>query len=147
VASDALRFFAPGLPQPGGSKKGFVVNGRAVIVEDCKRSGSWKDRVAHFALRSGKFPAPLQGPLCVTFEFVMPRPKGHMGSGRNAAIVKASAPKYPTGKPDTTKLIRSSEDALKGICWGDDSQIVMQHGSKRYGNRPGVYITVQRMED
>jgi Holliday junction resolvase RusA-like endonuclease len=57
---------------------------------------------------------------------------------------------YPSCYPDGSKLIRSTEDALTGILWGDDGQIV-RHGlvEKRYAgwpgslSRPGAVITVQ----
>jgi Holliday junction resolvase RusA-like endonuclease len=50
--------------------------------------------------------------------------------------------------PDTTKLVRSTEDALKGICWRDDSQVVYQVASKEYAARggiPGADIKIERM--
>lgn len=90
---------------------------------------------------------PLSGPLVVSFEFVIARPRGHYGTGRNSHRVRPSAPAYPAVKPDTTKLIRSTEDALKGICWNDDSQIVRQYASKSYGSSPGVRITVTPLGD
>jgi Holliday junction resolvase RusA-like endonuclease len=142
-----LEFFVPGKAAPGGSKKGFVNprTGRVVIQDDCKRNGSWMDRVAHFASEhyDGE---PLLGPLEVEFHFILDRPKGHYGSGKNLATVKASAPKHPTVKPDTTKLIRAAEDALKGITWKDDAQIVRQTGLKTYGKEPGCRITIWTME-
>jgi len=141
--AEFVRFFVPGIPAPGGSKKGFVVGKRAVIVDDCKRSKPWMQRVASVA--ADHFATPLVGPVEVTFSFVVPRPKGHYGSGRNVNTIKPSAPEYPTTKPDTTKFVRSTEDALKGIAWGDDSQVVSQRAVKRYGLRPGVMIEISSL--
>lgn len=84
----------------------------------------------------------LEGPLRVRFDFVFPRPAGHFGTGKNASVLKPSAPPYPAQRPDTTKLVRSAEDALKGILWRDDSQIVSQFATKRYGPQAGMAITV-----
>jgi Holliday junction resolvase RusA-like endonuclease len=84
----------------------------------------------------------LEGPLRVRFDFVFPRPKGHFGSGKNATVLKRNAPQYPVVKPDATKVIRSTEDALKGILWRDDSQIVTQAATKRYGTQAGCLIRV-----
>jgi Holliday junction resolvase RusA-like endonuclease len=141
-----IRFFVAGVPQPGGSKRlvpaGGKAGGRPLIVEDCRQSGPWRERVA-LAARDAYSGPPLAGPLAVEFAFVVARPKGHHGSGRNAATVRPTAPKYPTGRPDCTKLIRAAEDSLKGICWLDDSQIVRQFGSKDYGDRPGLTITIR----
>ena len=89
-----------------------------------------------------KIKAPITGALRVEFEFVLPRPKGHYGTGKHAGQVKSSAPLYPGVKPDITKLIRSTEDAMKGIAWKDDSQVVTQIGMKRYSESPGALITI-----
>lgn len=144
--SEPISFFVPGVPQPGGSKKGFncARTGRVVVKEDCKKSGPWRDRVALYA-RDHHDGDPLSGPLKVIFAFVVPRPKGHFGSGRNAEKLLPWAPAFPTTRPDTTKLIRASEDALKGVLWGDDSQIVRQFGTKDYGSRPGLWVTVESL--
>jgi Holliday junction resolvase RusA-like endonuclease len=139
-------FFVPGVPQPGGSKKGFAVKTktgkiRAVVVEDAKHNAPWRAKVSLAA--SEHFQEPLSGPLSVSFSFLMPRPKGHYGTGRNAEKLKADAPHGHTIKPDVTKLIRSTEDALKGIAWHDDCQVVSQSAGKFYGHRPGCWIRIQ----
>lgn len=143
---DEINFFIQGIPKPGGSKRGFVHphTKRVIITEDCKKNASWRESCKVFA--SQAFNAdPLTGPLAVEFHFVFPRPKGHYGSGKNANVVKASAPLYPAVKPDTTKLIRSTEDALTGLLWKDDAQIVSQNASKSYGTRPGATLRVRTM--
>ena len=87
----------------------------------------------------------MTGPLSVSFSFAMPRPGSHYGTGRNADKLKPSAPAGHTSKPDITKLIRSTEDALKGIAWVDDTQIVSQSAGKMYTNdrRPGCWIMIR----
>lgn len=133
-----VHFFVPGLPRPGGSKKGFYIPkiNRVVITEDNKRSRDWKATVALVA--SEHFKEPLIGALAVRFDFCLPRPKGHYG----AKGVKPSAPHYPAVKPDATKLVRSTEDSLTGIAWRDDAQIVHQVAIKRYAEPIGAWITV-----
>jgi Holliday junction resolvase RusA-like endonuclease len=134
------RIVVPGIPQPGGSKKGFVVadkytgKARAVVTEDNKKSKPWRNDVQWMA-KLVMLAGPLRGPLAVEFVFILPRPKGHMG----AKGLRPSAPPYPAVKPDTTKLTRSTEDALKGIAWVDDSQIVDQHARKIYA-APGCSL-------
>ena len=72
----------------------------------------------------------------------MPRPKGHYRTGKNALILRKNAPEHPTTKPDATKLLRSTEDALTGILWKDDAQIWCQNVTKTYGECPGAQIQV-----
>jgi Holliday junction resolvase RusA-like endonuclease len=141
-----LSFFIPGLPQPGGSKRAFMKKGMKfpVVVDDNPKAADWKRTVSHFA-HTIRPSVPSSAPLAVDFTFVMPRPASHFGSGRNAGILKASAPAFPTKKPDCTKLIRSTEDALTGIMWVDDAQIVDQHGRKVFGDQIGAHITVKEL--
>ncbi len=140
--------FVPGTPAPGGSKKSFLnpKTGRIVTLDDCKRNGPWRDRVAHFA-RVAYHGNPLSGPLSVRMEFVVLRPKGHYRTGKNAAEVRASAPRWPAVKPDVLKLTRAVEDSLTGIVWRDDALIVREELAKDYGPTPGVRITVRELED
>ena len=80
--------------------------------------------------------------------FVRVRPKGHYGTGRNACVLKGWASrKMPTGKPDVLKLGRAVEDAMNGVIYLDDSQIVEEHLSKVYGDTPGVDITITEIDD
>lgn len=140
-------FFVPGIPQPGGSKKGFVhpSTGRVVIVDDAKHGGEWRSVVA-LSGRTAYRSEPVTYPISLAVTFVVPRPNGHFGTGRNAGRVKGSAPAYPAKKPDLTKLLRSTEDALTGIIWADDALIVHQDIRKTYGTKPGAHILVRTME-
>lgn len=134
----------PGIPQPGGSKRAFrnPHTGGIVVLDDNRKAAGWKERVA-LAARQAYAGEPLTCPLRVDVTFWAMRPRGHYGSGRNAERVKPSAPLMPATKPDATKLWRSTEDALTGIVWRDDAQIVTQVVRKRYGVGPGVEIQVR----
>lgn len=146
VSPAEVTFWVPGLPRPGGSKRAFLnlKTGRPIITEDCKGSKDWRTAVRFAAAEV--FGEPLFGPLMVEFLFWLPRPRGHYGSGKNADVVRESAPRYPAFRPDVTKLVRSTEDALKAVAWMDDSQVVIQRASKEYGKKPGALITVTRLQ-
>jgi Holliday junction resolvase RusA-like endonuclease len=137
-----ISFWVPGIPQPGGSKRAFVnrKTGRVIVTEDAKHNKTWRASVAQAA--RDETTAVLQGPLSVRFEFVFVRPAAHYGKRRGVEYLKPSAPPYPAKRPDASKLTRSTEDALTGILWRDDSQIVTQFATKRYGPQAGALITV-----
>jgi Holliday junction resolvase RusA-like endonuclease len=152
VAGDArplvLELQVLGRPQPAGSKKGFYNRhtGRVIITDDAKKSKPWKQEVAGAALAQlGDAHELSRGPLALELIFYLARPKGHYGTGRNAGKVKASAPLFPAVKPDTTKLVRAVEDALTGIAWKDDAQVVDQAAKKRYGVPERVEILVYEL--
>lgn len=139
-----IAFTVYGIAQPAGSKRAFAhkSTGRIVVVDDAKGSRAWKTDVAK-AARAHAPAALLETPLKLEVLFVMPRPKSHHGTGRNAGVVKASAPQWPTVKPDATKLLRAVEDALTGIVWRDDAQVVVQTACKVYGDPARCEITVR----
>lgn len=141
-----IRIVVLGRPQPAGSKRAFKHphTGRIMVTDDAKGSRPWKQQVAGAALEHRPVEL-LTGPLELDVWFIMARPKGHYGSGRNSSVVKPSAPPFPTVKPDTTKLIRAAEDALTGIVWRDDAQIVDQHAHKRYGEPERCEIVVREL--
>lgn len=160
-----IRIVVPGKAEPAGSKTSFIPKSndlifrlvaastpdqvkaalgglRANVVDANSKSSGWKQAVAWHAVEQFKG-SPLTGPLDVEVMFVMPRLKSHYGSGRNSALLKDSADLYPAVRPDTTKLWRGVEDALTGIVWIDDGQVVNQAIQKRYGDHPRVEIRVR----
>ena len=154
--NDIVSFFVPGLPRPGGSKTATLIrrkggeivmkNGRPLITtrDDAKGNKEWKAQVAYFA-NTHYQGQPLDCPLAIEVTFVMPRLKGHFGSGKNANVLKANAPAFHTVKPDCTKLLRAAEDALTGILWRDDAAISLQIVRKVFGDRTGMHITVRTL--
>ena len=155
MPSDPITFFVHGLARPGGSKRGFIIRakGRPDRVAMADASGAsgktWRQDVKHAAFCAMAGREPLAGPLFLSVRFVMPRPAGHYGSGRNAGVLKDGAPLWPITRPDATKLIRSLEDACTGILWLDDSQVVMQAVGKEYGHAKdmGAHVSVQPMTE
>ena len=155
-----ISFFVPGIPRPGGSKTAMPIydrSGRAVTtmtttgkhrpvlryVDDAKGNTEWRKAVALLGRQAYGIQAPMEGPLGIRVTFYMPRPLYHYGTGKNKLVVKDHAPKYSTAKPDLTKLMRSTEDALKGILWIDDAQICRQELDKLYtAHQPGAQIDV-----
>ena len=81
---------------------------------------------------------PMTGVVIVDLCFHMPRPKGHFGTGKNAGIVRGSAPAFPIVKPDIDNLIKFYLDCMNGVVFEDDRQIIRCHASKLYSEALGV---------
>lgn len=147
MAEDIVEFWVPGIPAPAGSKRAFYIEKlkRAVITDDCKRSKPWQADVKHFAFSAMNGQPALEGPVRLEAVFRMPRPKGHYGTRQGQSRLHDWAPMHPTSKPDATKLLRAIEDAMTGIVWKDDAQVVHQTVEKLYGERPGVLIRVMKI--
>lgn len=143
-----------GLPAPQGSKR-HVGNG--VMIESSKRVKPWRQDVKHAALTAVAEKhgvtyafAPLNGAVRIDIRFLLPRPKHHYRTGRNANLLRDAAPLWPAVKPDIDKLIRSTLDALgEAGCWHDDAQVVSIHAWKSYADATtsGAVITIEPMGD
>lgn len=134
-----LRFVVLGKPQPAGSKRAFAVRragvptGQIAVSDANPKAYGWKQDVAAVAMQEMIGRPLLLGPVQLSLTFFVARPKGHYGSGRNAAVLKPGAPVFPIVKPDSLKLARGTEDACTGTVWRDDSQVVDLVVRKRYG--------------
>jgi Holliday junction resolvase RusA-like endonuclease len=136
-----------GHPQPAGSKTAFQhpKTGRIIVKDAAKNSRPWKQEVAGAAeAQMGRLGLTLlDGPLEMELVFVLARPKAHYGTGRNSGVVKPSAPEFPATRPDVDKLSRAVLDALSGVVYRDDAQIVEKVARKRYGAPERVEIRVR----
>jgi Holliday junction resolvase RusA-like endonuclease len=137
-----LSIFIPGKAETAGSKRAFMIPGRRFpnIVDDNPKSKGWKKTVALEVSRVWKQPL-VEGPLTMTCTFYLLRPQSHA----NKYALKPSAPKYPIVKPDLLKLTRAIEDALTGVFYVDDAQIVKEIITKEYAiHRVGVALSFER---
>lgn len=139
-----------GTPGPQGSKKfvGVSKKGKGIMIESSAKVKPWRQAVFHEALaimgrESMSVPA-IPGPVRVTMMFTLARPK----SAKPGAV--------PSKKPDLSKLVRSTEDALtKAGVYEDDARIVWCESTKTYPfnagdpatlrglDRPGCVITIE----
>lgn len=138
-------FFVPGIPAPQGSKR-YLGDGR--MVESSKRVKPWRADIRAAAMQT--FQQPITGAIRLDLYFAMPRPKSHFGTGRYASRLRPSAPGHHTQKPDLDKLVRAVGDALTGVAYHDDSQVVggthMKGWADGVNERAGVHITVELLE-
>lgn len=152
VNSWGCKFTVFGEARPGGSKalvprirkypvlvtsaKHYISLGW--IREDNVKVHDWRKEIAIVAGTIMKGRNPWEGPVQITVDFYQKRPAGHFGTKG----LKPSAPRFPTKRPDATKLLRPAEDAMKGILWIDDSQVVEQHVRKFYGEPPRMEFSL-----
>ena len=120
-----IEFRAVGAPVPQGSMK--VINGR-VLHSQGSALAVWRSSIAWAAKQAG---AKLtDAPITITMVFIMPRGK----------TVKRA---LPTVAPDLDKLVRGVLDALTGVAYLDDAQVVSIHAHKVYGSSGGVEVRLE----
>jgi len=134
----SVYFHVVGVPAPKGSTRAFVIKGRAVTTESNPHTRPWAALVKDAARQDGPIPFPRGTAVHLGVVFVLPRP--------------VSLPKKVTThtkKPDLDKLARAVKDALTGVVWSDDSQVVSMALTKRYAvtaEQPGAGVRVMRYE-
>lgn len=137
-----IHFTAYVTPQPQGSMKGFVLPGkwgakpRAILTSDNKKLKPFRGEVtreAMSALSKAGIAEPFAAkhvPVSMVMDFYFQKPP--------------SVPKKRKGmvvKPDLSKLVRSTEDAMTGILYVDDAQIVELSVRKHYGTPERVEVS------
>ena len=101
-------------------------NGRAVHSNQ-KYLHPWRKKIsAECADRV----SVMSGPVDMDMRFVLAKPR----------TVKRD---QPIVRPDLDKLVRAVLDALTGVAYEDDSQVVRLSAAKQYGPRPGVFISLR----
>ena len=98
----------------------------------------------------------ITSPCEVILHFGFQRPKSHYGTGRNATIVKPSAPREVISRAagDIDKLTRMLLDAFTTAgVWTDDALVCEMNVRKHYPgsipelDQPGVVVRVELMVD
>lgn len=104
------------------------------MIESSKKLPEWRK-----ALAEGATLAQSQSELfftdAVKVEITFQMPKG-----------KTVKREFPTVVPDCDKLARSVLDAMTGILYNDDAQVVELHAFKVYSETPGAFIIVTPLE-
>lgn len=148
-----------GLPAPQGSKVPMrSPSGKLFVKESSKNVQPWRQAVetaGRIAIKKYKHLVtfPLQDMVHIECIFLWPRPKSHFGTGRNAQVLKPSAPYFQTAKNkgDLDKVLRASWDGLSRSSGGallyDDSLVVSSKETKEFAledELPGAIILVKR---
>lgn len=87
------------------------------------------EKAIGFAARTTGAPV-LGGPVALDVRVVVEPPKSWSKKQRAAAI---EGERFPTTKPDLDNVVKLIGDALNGIAWNDDQQVVQVSAGKKYG--------------
>jgi Holliday junction resolvase RusA-like endonuclease len=145
IEAQGIQFTVYGQPVAQGSKK---VIGKNVIEMADVRLRTWRQDVAGAAKEAMAGASAYTEPVDVRLMFFLPRPQNHFGTGRNAEKLKPSAPVAPAVHPDLDKLTRAVLDALTGIAFRDDKQVVGMTVTKLYAYgdfHPGMMASVMEL--
>ena len=140
---EGVSFSVVGTPTPKGSFTRMPHGGMvpAGTVDSRRRMDQWRMDVRNAAREAMGDSPPMVGPMRLFVEFALLPPKSMAKSQRGW--------KLPTTKPDVDKLLRMLADALTGIVYRDDSQVVMVALNKVYAwdEQPGAQVSAELIND
>ncbi|OPX87750.1 MAG: Endodeoxyribonuclease RusA [Pelotomaculum sp. PtaB.Bin104] len=135
-----IRFTVWGEPVAQGRPK-FARIGNHVTTYDPEKSRTYKSIVRDEAIKV-KPDKPLEGPLILTVAAYKSIPKSLSKKKTQQAL---EGELRPTIKPDLDNVVKGIKDALKGIIWRDDSQVIWLFASKWYSDKPRVEVEVEEV--
>ena len=139
-----IAFDVPGNPQPQERPRVRAYidpktgHARAQVYARKGKTKNYRAMIAHEAAIKMDGRQLLQGPLDMTVVFYLEKPK--------------SKPKYkvwPDVRPDLDNYVKAVKDALKGVVYRDDSQIVRLEARKMYAayGPPRTKIAIEELKE
>lgn len=129
--------------QPIGKARARTVrlpNGQVRSYTPAKTK-SWETCAASEARQQlGPHYKTMTGPVELTVIAYMEIPTSWPPWKREAAINQEI---HPTSKPDLDNIVKAAKDAMNGILWVDDCQVVYTGSGQRYSEEPRLVIDVQ----
>ena len=140
----SLTFEVPGEPRGKGRPR-FARRGKRVSVHTPEATASYENwiRVCAMQAAQGSDPWPAGVPLVLDIEAVFPIPVSW--SKRKQADAHKGALRPTSPRVDADNVLKVVGDALNGVLWADDGQVVTVCVVKRYtrdGEAPAVHVSV-----
>jgi crossover junction endodeoxyribonuclease RusA len=137
-------FTVQGRAVPQGSLRAMKLKTGAVVTPQEPKVLKWRSDVrAGLYAREGAM-QPTAEAFHVEMTFCFRRPNNHHTSKGN---LTTRAPRYHMQHPDVDKLIRAVLDALTGVVWHDDKQVVYVRGHKQWSEQDEATFTIYTLEE
>lgn len=135
----SVGFSVPGQPVAKGRPK-FARQGGFVRAYTPEKTVNYETLVKIAAAEAMEGDAPMKGPLTLDISLGVTIPKSTPKKDR-ARI--STGYFLPVKKPDVDNVLKAISDAMNGIVYEDDAQLVDVRIRKRYSECPGAYVTVR----
>lgn len=131
-----LQFIVPGEPQGKGRPR-FTRQGRAYTPA---KTAEYEARIAGLAAAAMR---PFAGPTALPCYVRIDAYKGIPKSWTRAKRLRAMEGQEIPGKPDLDNVAKAVLDALNGLVYADDVQVVRLLVTKQYSLEPRLVVTVK----
>ena len=140
----SVRIVIPGKPAPKqGGQQATVTTSDGRVISMRYQPAKVRNYAAFVAMCAREAMAgelPFSGPIRRVLTLTISTPKSWSKKRR-------ARHNWATVRPDVGNVAKTIDDALQGICYADDKQIVEAEEVKRYGEADGVEIMVQALGD
>ena len=133
-----VTFTVPGEPQGKGRARVIKIAG-ATRMKTPEKTLAYEGLIAHEARIAMAGRALIEVPCSVRVEMVCSVPASWSMKKQRQALEGLIR---PAKKPDVDNILKAVHDGINGVVWKDDVQGVDGAWTKRYGNTPGVTVTV-----
>lgn len=131
-----VEFFVPGQPTAKGRPK-FSTRGGFAKAYTPAKTVNYESHVRYAAAEAMKGAAPMMSPISLNVRIGLQIPASWSGKRKKLAAEGLIA---ATKKPDADNVLKAIKDAINGVVWGDDSQVVSISVAKEYDETPGVRV-------
>ena len=131
------RLYMTIIPKPKERPRAAVIGGHARIFTPKTTEAYEKEIRAAWIRQNGD--KPDAGPLRARIYFGLPIPRSETKANKLQMIARKV---FPTKRPDLDNLAKAVMDALNGVAYSDDCQIVTMLSRKNYAETPYVKVII-----
>lgn len=137
-----VHFVVDGIPHAKARHRSYIGRSGGIRTYTPTETVSWENYVRLCAAPH----APehfIEGPVKLISIFYMPIPKSWSVKKKEMAKLQKI---FPTTKPDLDNMVKLVKDALNGLIWKDDKQVICSKEAKFYSPRPRTEVMVEAIE-
>lgn len=137
-----ISFTVPGAPKGKGRPR-FACSGNRIITYTPPDTVAYETAVKAAALQNLSGRKPFDVPCEIRIMAAFPIPASWPEKKKSQARLDRL---WPTKKPDADNILKTVCDALNGIAWKDDAQVIRAHVTKCYDDKPRVEVTIMECQ-
>jgi len=128
----------------GKQRARYAKRGNFVQTYTPDKTRNYESLIKEVAIEAMGSSEPLETPVTLYLYIRAPIPKSLPKKRIEACL---NGLEKPIKKPDASNVLKSVEDAMNGVVYKDDSQIVNIHVSKVYSSVSGVDVCIKECLD
>ena len=128
----------------GKQRARYAKRGNHVMAYTPDKTRNYETLIKAAAIEAMGASEPLETPVTIYLYIRIPIPKSLSKKRLEACL---NGLEKPIKKPDASNVLKSVEDAMNGVVYKDDSQIVNIHVTKVYCSISGIDVCVKECLD